>query len=51
MSQCQSGSSGVDTGYVTQNGDFSRTSELLMQHESASIVMRDDMRILLDQKV
>ena len=51
MVQCRSGYSGVDTMNVSTHSDFSKTSELLSQHEDASIIGRHDIRNLLQQKV
>ena len=51
MVQCRSGFSGVDTMNISTHSDFSKTSELLSQHEDATIIGRKDMNLLLDQKV
>ena len=51
MVQCRSGFSGVDTMNVTTHSNFSKTSELLSTHEDASIIGRNDIRLLLNQKV
>ena len=36
---------------ISTHSDFSKTSELLSQHENASIIGRNDIRLLLNQKV
>ena len=51
MVQCRSGFTGVDTMDISTHSDFSKTSELLSQHEDASIIGRHDIRMLLHQKV
>ena len=51
MVQCHSGYSGTSTMNVTTHSDFSKTSLLLSEHESASIVGRTDIRLLLQQKI
>ena len=52
MVQCRSGFSGVDTMNISTHSDFSKTSELLSQHhEDATIVRRNDMTLLSNQKV
>ena len=51
VTRLHSNYSGVDTMNIGNHSDFSKTSELLSQHESASIVGRQDMSILLSKKV
>ena len=51
MVQCRSGFSVVDTMNISTHSNFSRTSELLSQHEDATIVGRTDMALLLNKKV
>ena len=51
MVQCHSGFTGVDTMNITSHSNFSKTSYLLSQHENASIIGRNDIRCLLNQKV
>ena len=51
MFQVHSGYSGVSTMGLTTHSDFSRSSELLSQHEGASIIGRDDINLLLSKKV
>ena len=51
MVQCRSGYSGVDTMNISTHSDFSTTSDLLSRHEDASIIGRNDIRLLLNQKV
>ena len=51
MVQCRSGFTGVDTMDISTHSDFSKTSELLSQHEDATIIGRHDIRMLLHQKV
>ena len=45
MVQCRTSFSGCDTMNLTTHRDFNMTSELLSQHEGASIVGRPDMII------
>lgn len=51
MVQSRSGYTGVDSMNITTHSDFNFTSELLSQHESASIIGRKDISLLLSQKV
>ena len=51
MVQCHSSFSGVDTMNITTKSDFSKSSELLSQHEDASIIGREDIKHLLYNKV
>ena len=51
MVQCRTSFSGCDTINVTTHSDFSMTSQLLSQHEDASIIGRPDMTMLLEQKI
>ena len=51
MVQCRSGFSGVDTMNISTHSYFSKISELLSQHENTSIIGRNDIRLLLNQKV
>lgn len=51
VTRLHSNYSGVDTMNIGNHSDFSKTSELLSQHESASIVGRQDISILLSKKV
>ena len=51
MVQCRSGFSGVDTMNISTHSDFSKTSELLSQHKDATIIGKNDMTLLLNQKV
>ena len=50
MVQCWKGYSGCDTMNISTHSDLSKTSELLSQHEDASIVGRQDIVLLLRQK-
>ena len=51
MVQCRNGFSGVDTMNITSYSDFSKTSEILLMHEDTTIIGKNDIRILLQQKV
>ena len=51
MFQQRSEYSGVSTMDLTSHSDFSEVKELRSQHEAASIIGRDDMRLLLNKKV
>ena len=50
MVQCRTSFSGCDTMNITTHSDFSISSQLLSQHEDASIIGRPDMTLLLEQK-
>jgi predicted GIY-YIG superfamily endonuclease len=50
MVQSRCGFDGVDTMELTTHSDFSKTSYLTSQHEGASLVGREDLSILLNQK-
>lgn len=50
MVQCRSGYSGTCTMNLTNHSDFSKSSFLLSEHEAASIIGRNDIRMLLNQK-
>ena len=43
--------SGVDTINIISNSVFSKNSELLLMHEDTTIIGRNDIHILLQQKV
>ena len=51
MVQCWSSYHGIDTMNISKHSDFSKCSELLSQHEDATIIGRPDINILLHQKV
>ena len=51
MVQCRNGFSGVDNMNITSYSDFSKTSELLLMHEDTTIIGRNYIYILLQQKV
>ena len=51
MVQCHSGFYGVDTMNITSRSDFSKTSDILTMHEDTTIIGRNDIHILLQQKV
>lgn len=51
MVQCRSGYNGTSTMNITKISDFSKTSILLSEHESATIVGRNDTQILLQKKL
>ena len=51
MVQCRNGFSGVDTMNITSYGYFSKTYELVLMHEDTKIIGRNDIHILLQQKV
>ena len=51
MFQQRSEYAGISTMDLTSHSDFSTVSELRSQHEAASIIGRDDIRLLLNKKV
>ena len=51
MVQCCSVFSGVDTINITSQSDFSKASGIILMHEDTTIIGRNDIRILLHQKV
>ena len=51
MVQCRTNYAGCDTMNITTHSNFNFTSELLSQHEDASIVGRPDIVMLLQQKI
>ena len=51
MVQCWSSYHGIDTMNISKHSDFSKCSELLSQHEDATIIGRPDINMLLHQKV
>lgn len=51
MAKVNGGYSGIDSISVSTYSDFSRSSELMAQHEALAISKRGDMVHLLSQKV
>jgi hypothetical protein len=51
MVQCHSSYSGIDTMCLTTKSNFSKSSELLSQHEDATIIGREDINHLLHNKI
>ena len=51
MVQCHSSYSGVDTMSLTTKSNFNKCSELLSQHEDATIIGREDINHLLHNKI
>ena len=51
MVQCRSGFSGVDTINITSYSDVSKIYEPLLMHEDTTIIVRNDIHLLLQPKV